>query len=158
MLFLATSFESAISQIVTNNGSHQLEYTKEPFDKQFLQNRMKRQLKLTAKDKEGKKDQKSDQKYGCSDGTTILTQNKLPIKGACVLPGYDKRLAPGGGGNDTTVINDITHIKFLDVNQADNTIYTYLRLYYQWEDDRISVSFPNNKPQILIARVSSDDN
>ena len=94
---------------------------------------------------------------GCFNGSSILTQQGLPIKCACITNDYDKKYAPGGGGTNTTVMNTFQRIKVYDVNEAEKIISSIVRVHYRWKDDRIITKFPNNNSNILITRVSPSD-
>ena len=93
---------------------------------------------------------------GCLNGSSILTQQGLPINCACITNDYDKKYAPGGGGNNTTVVNTFQKIKVYDVNEAEKKIFSIVKLHYRWKDDRISITFPSNKSTIVIAKYSPE--
>ena len=95
---------------------------------------------------------------GCRNGTEIITQNYYPINCACIMEGYDKEWAPGGGGDGiTTVLTTLDGIKVLNVNEMDNTISIDIAASYIWEDSRIGTTFLNNETKIHLTNTSPND-
>ena len=92
----------------------------------------------------------------CPEGTEILTQNQLPIQCACKWHKYNKNRASGEVNGETTVSNIFQRIRVLDVDEAEKMIYSHIKLYSRWKDDRISITFPNNKSRIVIAKYSPE--
>ena len=102
-------------------------------------------------------EQKWNEKCRCPNDTNILMQQDLPIRCACISNDYDKRHSPRGGRSNNTVKNTFQDIKVLDVNEAEKKIDAYIKLYFRWQDNRISTNFPNNESKILISVVSPSD-
>ena len=138
----------SVSQDVNNKGTHQVGYTKS--SSKNLDGKKGKKKKMDWK----KQMRRWNKECGCLNGTKILTQNKLPIKCACISRAYDKEWAPGGGGMDTMVTNTFHVIKVLDLNEADKTISSSIKAYSDWEEGRINTKFPNKESKILITRVS----
>ena len=158
---LLTAFEMSISQSLSNNGSHQIKYTARSPNKEFYlhgkkDKKTKINLKLEVKPDQdfAKQRKKWGKECGCLKGTNILTQEKIPLKCACISNDYRKKRAPSGGRSYATVRNSFKKIKVLDVNEEKKMISSQFIFTCRWNDGRISTTFPNNKPKILITRVS----
>ena len=120
----------------------------------FSTNELVTAINKDENNKKAQEEHKWDQICGCFNGSSILTQQGLPINCACITNDYDKKWAPGGGGTNTTVINTFQKIKVYDVNEAEKKITSLVIVHYRWKDDRIITKFPNNNSEILITRVS----
>ena len=123
----------------------------------FLTNELVTAINNDGNNKNTQEEHKWGQICGCINGSSILMQQGLPIKCACITNDYDKKYAPGGGGTNTTVINTFQKIKVYDVNEAEKKISSVVTVHYRWKDDRIITKFPNDNSEILITRVSPSD-
>ena len=95
---------------------------------------------------------------GCRNATEIITQNYYPINCACIMEGYNKEWAPGGGGEGiTTVLTTLNSIKVLNVNELDKTISIDIAASYIWEDSRIGTTFLDNETKIHLTNTSPND-
>ena len=94
-------------------------------------------------------------KCGCEDTDypEILAVSKQPVKCVCMITEYETDEAPGGD-DYTTVYNTFKDIFILNINSAQKTLSLHIRLSYQWEDQRIYATSPDNKTEIPFAGVS----
>ena len=155
---LLTAFEMSISQSLFNNGSHQIRNTTRSPNKQLHLKKKEKGPKINLEVKPDQDFAKQKKKWGkecgCPKGTNILTQEKIPLKCACISNDYRKKRAPSGGRSYATVRNSFKKIKILDVNEEKKMISSQFTFTCRWNDGRISTKFRNNKPKILITRVS----
>ena len=103
-LLLVLVFEMSSSQSLFNNGSHQIKYTARSPKKEFhlhgkKDKKPKINLKIEVKPDQdfAKQKKKWGKECGCLKGTNILTQEKIPLKCACISNDYRKKRAPLGG-------------------------------------------------------------
>ena len=86
-------------------------------------------------------------RFGCKDGNETIpvnVQNKKPVEGACISPGYDMNQSPNPD-NVTTVLVSFSQLKILKVDETEKTFTIEVKQWFMWEDARIKTSLRHGK-------------
>ena len=97
--------------------------------------------------------------FGCERGhVAVNSQNKKPVKGACVPMGYDVSQSPYPDSLSKIYTSFIDHT-ILSVEEADHTFTVELKSSSIWEDPRIQTTLKNKNsflklsPDVLMPSV-----